>query len=89
MTEALSQGEPTDPSAYGALAASLHLPGDAFATCYADVEHRVDEHITTEAQEARGLGATLAPYTLIVKPGRAPLILDGPYTFDEVTALVD
>lgn len=78
-----------DPLTYGALAASAGVPGDAFAKCMANAPSRVDARIAADRTNALSAGARGTPYSLILAPGRSPVVVDGAYSYDALKALVD
>lgn len=85
----LFSNQPVDPSRYGTLAAEAQVPGDAFASCMTDASSTVDARIMADRQNALDAGARGTPYSLILSPGKAPVVMDGAYSYDAVKQLVD
>ncbi len=89
FADALFANQPVDPARYGALAAEAGVSGDAFASCYANAAGSVDARIAADRQNALDMGAHGTPYSLILAPGEAPVVLDGAYSYDALKGLVD
>lgn len=85
---ALFRNQPVDPTRYSAIASSLGITGDAFATCYASAATTVDARITADRQNAFDIGAEGTPYSLILVKGKTPIIMNGGYPYDAVQQLV-
>jgi protein-disulfide isomerase len=81
--------QPVDPSQYGTLAAGLGISGSAFTNCYTNAATEVDARIMADRQNALDSGAVGTPYSLIVSPGKVPIVLDGAYTEDALVALIN
>jgi protein-disulfide isomerase len=81
--------QPADPSVYGTIAASLGLPRDAFATCYANAKSTVDTRIMLDRENAIQMGAEGTPFTLILANGKQPVVLSGNYPYDAIKASID
>jgi protein-disulfide isomerase len=89
FADALYAHQPADPTQFGALAQAAGVPGDAFATCYADASTTVSARIMADRQNALDTGATGAPYSLIVTPGKAPVVVAGSSSYDAIQTLLD
>lgn len=88
FSAALFKNQPVDPTRYSAIASSLGITGDAFATCYASAATTVDARITADRQNAFDIGAEGTPYSLILVKGKTPIIMNGGYPYDAVQQLV-
>ena len=91
FTNALFNAQPVDPRHYGELAASIGITGDAFATCYASASASttLTARIMADRQNALDMGASGAPYSLILVTGRPPVVMASGYPYDAVKQLVD
>jgi protein-disulfide isomerase len=89
FADALFEHQPADPAEYGTYASTLGIPGDAFASCYADASTTVVARIATDRQNALDVGAQGTPYSLILVAGQAPVVMNGAYPYEAVKALVD
>ncbi|MFH1178518.1 MAG: thioredoxin domain-containing protein [bacterium] len=89
FTEALFTNQPVEPSQYGTLAKESGIVGDAFASCYANASSTLDAHINADRQNALAVGAKGTPYSLILVKSRAPIIMNGAYSYDAVKQLID
>jgi len=96
FTDTLFANQPIDPSKYGAFAASAGLStdkagisGDNFAACFASASPTIDAHINSDRQNAFDIGAQGTPYSLILAPGKALIVMDGAYSYDAVKQLID
>ncbi|PIR83223.1 hypothetical protein COU19_01370 [Candidatus Kaiserbacteria bacterium CG10_big_fil_rev_8_21_14_0_10_56_12] len=89
FADSLYENQPADPSQYGALAARAGAPSAAFASCYSNAAAEVDARIKADRQNALDTGARGTPYSLIVMPGKAPIVLDGAYTADAIQLILD
>lgn len=89
----LFANQPVNTSAYGKIASSVGISGDAFATCLSNVPSTIEERITADRQNALDVGATGTPYSIILVNGsagwRTPVVMNGAYPYDAVKALVD
>ena len=81
--------QPIDPSQYGVYAKNVGIQDDTFATCFANAATNVDERIQADRQNALDVGAQGTPYSLIIVAGKAPVVLNGGYSYDAVKELVD
>lgn len=88
FADLLFNNQPVDPSTYGVLAKQADIPGDAFATCYADAARQVDVRIKADRKNALDSGASGAPYSLILVHGKVVQIIDGAYSYDALNQLV-
>jgi len=88
FTDALFANQPIDPANYGTIAASTDITGNAFAMCYASASSTLNAHINADRQNALDVGAQGAPYSLILVKGKAPVVMDGAYSYDAVKQLV-
>lgn len=85
----LFANQPIDPTQYGTYAKSIGLSGDAFATCFASAATTVDDRIKADRQNALDVGAEGTPYSLILVAGKAPVVMNGGYSYDAAKALID
>ncbi len=81
--------QPIDPSQYGTFAQSIGLTGDAFATCFSNASTTVDARIMADRQNALDMGAQGTPFSLILIAGKAPVVMNGGYSYDAAKQLVD
>ena len=89
FADALFANQPADPSQYGTLAGTIGIPGDRFATCFANASTTVDARIIADRKNALAIGAQGTPYSLILAPGQPPIVMNGAYSYDAVKQLVD
>ncbi|MEK7604686.1 MAG: thioredoxin domain-containing protein [Patescibacteria group bacterium] len=89
FTDALYAKQPVDPSTLGSLASSVGISGTAFASCYATASSTIEARIQADRQNALDIGAQGTPYSLIVVPGKAPVVVDGAYPYDSLKLLLD
>ena len=89
FADELYAAQPAFPSRYGELAKAAGIPGDAFASCYADAATQVGARIKEDSQNALDIGATGTPYSLLLVRGKAPVVLDGAYTYDALKQIVE
>jgi len=89
FADALYARQPIDTSTYGTIASSVGISDDNFAQCYAVASSTLDAHIQADRQNALDIGATGTPYSLILVSGRAPVVVDGAYSYDDLKLLVD
>lgn len=85
----LYDNQPVDSKQFGALAEKAGVGSDAFAQCYADAADQVDARISADRQNALAVGAIGTPYSLIVISGRAPIVIDGAYSYDALKQVLD
>lgn len=85
----LFANQPIDPSSYGTIAAKAGLTGNAFADCVSVPSATLDAHIQADRQNALDVGAQGTPYSLILVAGKAPVVMNGGYSYDAVKELVD
>lgn len=85
----LFANQPIDPSQYGTYAQTAGISGTAFATCFADAAKNVDARIKADRQNALDVDALGTPYSLILVAGKAPIVMNGGYSYDAVKQLVD
>lgn len=81
--------QPVDPKDYGTIAKNIGLPGEAFATCFADAANTVDASIRADRKNALDVGAEGTPYSLILVPGKTPIVMNGGYSYEAVKAVLD
>jgi protein-disulfide isomerase len=81
--------QPVKPAQYGELAQKAGITGTSFATCYADAANQVDARIEADRKNALDIGASGAPYSILLINGRAPAVLDGAYTYDALRQVLD
>ena len=89
FANALYMNQPVDPSRLGTIASSVGISGETFATCYANASPALDARITADRQNALLMGATGAPFSVIVTNGKDPVVMDGAYSYNAVKQLVD
>lgn len=91
LESAFYEKQPVAPGDIGAVAAAAGVGSDAFATCYASQSASAPllEHIQADRQNALDIGATGTPYSLILVQGKAPIVVDGAYSYDDLKLLVD
>ncbi len=89
FSNALFANQPVDTSAYGRIASSAGISGDAFAACFSNVSPIIDARIAADRQNALDMGAQGTPYSLIIVAGKLPVVMDGAYPYDAVKQLVD
>lgn len=80
--------QPTDPSQYGTFAQKLAIPGEAFATCFSHASETVDARITADRDNALLMKAAGTPFSLIIVPGKPPVVMSGAYPYEAIQALV-
>ena len=85
----LFTNQPADVNKLGEYAASAGVPGDAFASCYANASDTFDAKIKADRENALSMGAKGTPFSVIVVAGQAPVVMDGAYPYDAVKALID
>ncbi len=84
----LFKNQPADPATYGALAKQAGIPGDTFATCYADAANQVDARIKADRKNALDAGASGAPYSLLLVDGKVTQVINSAYSYDALNQLV-
>jgi len=89
FTDTLFANQPVNPSQYGTIAANAGISSEDFATCYATASSTLDARINADRQNALDVGAQGAPYSLILVKGRAPVVMDGAYSYSAVKELID
>jgi protein-disulfide isomerase len=89
FADLLYANQPVDPSQYGTFAQTLSIPGDTFASCYANASSTVEARISADRKNALAIGADGTPFSLILVSGQAPLVIDGSAPYEAVKALVD
>ena len=90
FSDALYTNQPVDPSQYGTLAKAIDgLPGDSFASCYANAATTVDARINADRQNALDMGAVGTPFSVILVNGKAPVVVNGSYSYDEIKQMLD
>lgn len=85
----LFKGQPVSPSQYGSLASAALITGDAFAACNANASTTLDARIQADRKNAMDMGAKGTPFSVILAPGKEPIVLDGAYPYDAVRQLLD
>ncbi|MFZ2500465.1 MAG: thioredoxin domain-containing protein [Minisyncoccia bacterium] len=85
----LFANQPIDPTKYGVYAKASGISGDDFATCFANASATLDTRIMADRKNALDVGARGTPYSLIVVPGKPPVVIDGAYPYEAVKQLVD
>ncbi len=89
FADILFANQPVNPSRYGELAKAAGISGDAFAACYANASATFDARIMADRRNALDMGARGTPYSLILVAGRAPVVMEGGYSYNAVKELVD
>lgn len=89
FSDELYAAQPADPAQYGVFAKAAGVPGDAFATCYAEAESEVSARVEADKKNALDVGATGVPYSLILTEGHTPAVVDGAYSYDALREAVD
>lgn len=89
FANALYSNQPVDPSSLGTVASSVGISGNAFATCYANATPALDARIASDRQNALDVGATGAPFSVILTNGKNPIVMNGAYPYNAVKQLVD
>ncbi len=89
FTDLLFKSQPIDPTKYGIFAQKVGIPGDAFATCFMQASTTVVSRIMADRENAFAVGAEGTPYSLIVVDGKAPVVMNGAYGYEDVKQLVD
>lgn len=89
FADLLYANQPADPAQFGALAEEAGVAGSGFAQCYANASGQVDAAIKADRQNALDIGADGTPYSLLLVKGRAPVVIDGAYSYDALRAAVD
>lgn len=84
----LFKNQPIDPSQYGAYAVEAGVSSDSFANCFAHAPTTVGARIQNDRQNALDIGALGTPYSLILVAGKAPVVLNGGYSYDAVRQLI-
>ena len=77
FASALFANQPVTPSTLSTVADDAGISGTAFATCYANSSTTLDSRITADRQNALDMGATGAPFSIMVTNGKNPTVLDG------------
>ncbi len=88
FSDALFAAQPADPTKYGVYAEKAGVPGEAFASCYANASTTVYARVMADRQNALDAGAIGTPYTLIVVPGKAPTIISGTYPYEAIQSMI-
>lgn len=89
FADALFDAQPADPTRYGDIAQSIGVKDTtAFATCFANASGAITDRIMKDRQNALDMGAVGTPFSIIVVPGRIPLVMDGAYSYDAAQALI-
>lgn len=89
FADQLFSNQPVDPSEYGTLAANAGVSGTAFASCYASASTTLTARIMADRKNALDVGAQGTPYSLLLVDGKAPIVMDGAYSYDAAKQLVD
>ena len=89
FADALFAAQPADPTKYGSLASEIGIPGDVFATCYANAPLTLEARINADRKNALDMGANGTPYSIIVVAGKPSVVMEGGYPYEAVKQLVD
>lgn len=82
FADSLFKNQPADPKDYGAYAKAAGVPEAAFSSCYVNAASTVDAQIAADRENAMASGARGTPYSLIITSGKAPIVIDGAYSYD-------
>lgn len=82
---ALFSSQPVDPTQYAGLAKASGANPDKVASCELSAGTTVDPKIAADVANANAIGASGTPYTVVIKSGKAPVVLIGaqPYSILE------
>jgi protein-disulfide isomerase len=90
FADALFESQPADPTRYGEFARAAGLLSTTdFANCYANASTTVLEKISADRQNALDMGADGTPFSVILIPGKEPIVMDGAYSYDAVREIVE
>lgn len=88
FADSLFENQPVDPKNYGAYAQAAGIPVAAFSSCYVNAASTVDARIAADRENAMASGARGTPYSLIIMTGKAPIVVDGAYSYDALKELI-
>lgn len=74
-------------SDFAGLAHQLGIDTNEFTTCMN--QHRYEDRVMGEAQNARAAGATGVPYTILLVNGKATPSIEGAFSFDQMKQIID
>ena len=74
--------QPTDPAKYAEYAHASGANPEAVGTCEQNAAQTVDPVIDADTANAKLVGAVGTPYSLILAPGKAPIVIDGAFALD-------
>lgn len=89
---ALFENQPVNPANYGTIAKEVGVPGDAFASCYAnskEASSAVNTRIMADRKNAQEIGAQGTPYSLLLVAGKPPVVINGAYPYEAVKQMID
>lgn len=89
FADLLYMRQPVDPTQYGVLAQMTGIPGEAFASCFANASEVVDARIKADRENALLMQAPGTPFSLILVTGKPPIVMNGAYPYEAVQALVE
>jgi protein-disulfide isomerase len=89
FADSLFANEPAAPTTYFALAQAAGANTDTMAECMLHASTTVDAIINAQSANAQAVGAAGTPYSLILVPGYAPVVINGAWPYDELKAAVD
>lgn len=89
FADELFRSQPANPATYGAMAQTTGIPGDAFSACYVHAATTVDPRIIADRENAFTVGASGTPFSLIIKEGRSPIVVNGAYSYDALKEILE
>ena len=88
FANALYDGQPVATSQLGTIADQAAIPSKIFADCYA-AGSEMDQRIIADRKNALAVGADGAPYSVLIVKGKAPVIIDGAYPYDQLRHIIE
>lgn len=90
FADSLFANQPTDPTKYLELAQAAGASPDAVGACIQKAASSgLDATIDASRQNAIDAGAQGTPYSLILIPGKAPIVIDGAWGYADLKDQVD
>ncbi len=89
FASALFAHQPADTTKLGEYAKTAGVPSDAFTACYTNAVTTVEARVKADRENALAIGARGTPYSVILVAGKAPVVMDGAYSYDAVKLLID
>lgn len=87
--DTLYKRQPVAPEQYGEIASDAGISNTSFATCFANASTTIDARIAADRQNALDMGANGTPYSVLLVAGKAPVVMNGAYSYDAVQQLID